>query len=54
VFDKSIFKDCDVSSDSDGTTVTVNTVPVTNFAVVPLDEPPRLLVTFTPQANAQR
>jgi outer membrane protein assembly factor BamD (BamD/ComL family) len=52
VFDRSIFKDCDISSDAQGTTVTVNTVPVSSFAVVPLSEPPRLLVTFTPQGNA--
>jgi len=32
--------------------LTVNTVPVTSFAVVPLTEPPRLLVTFTPQGSA--
>ncbi len=52
VFDRSIFKDCDVQSSSQGTTVTVNTMPVTNFAVVPLDGPPRLLVTFTPSSQA--
>ncbi len=52
VFDKSIFKDCDVSSDAKGTTITVNTVPVSSYAVVPLNEPPRLLVTFTAQSNA--
>ncbi len=48
VFDRSIFKDCDVASGSDGTTVTLNTVPVSNMSVVTLDAPPRLLVTFTP------
>ncbi len=52
VFDRSIFKDCDISTDAQGTTVTVNTVPVSSFAVVPLTEPPRLLVTFTPQGSA--
>jgi hypothetical protein len=52
VFDRSIFKDCDVTSDDQGTTITVNTVPVSSFAVVPLTEPPRLLVTFTPQGSA--
>lgn len=52
VFDRSIFKDCDVDSDAQGTTITVNTVPVSSFAVVPLSEPPRLLVTFTPQGSA--
>jgi hypothetical protein len=52
VFDRSIFKDCDVETDSSGTTITVNTVPVSSFAVVPLTEPARLLVTFTPQSSA--
>jgi len=52
VFDRSIFKDCDVTTNDQETTVTVNTVPVSNFAVVPLDQPPRLLVTFTPQSQA--
>jgi len=52
VFDRSIFKDCDIASSPGGTTVTVNTVPVANYAVVPLDEPPRLLVTFTPESSA--
>jgi len=49
VFDRSIFHDCDIASDSNGTTVTVNTVPVSRFAIVPLERPARLLVTFTPQ-----
>lgn len=49
VFDRSIFKDCDVKADGDGVTVTVNTVPVERFAIIPLEEPPRLLVTFTPR-----
>jgi len=48
VFDKSIFKDCSISSTSSGTTVTLNTQPIAHFAVVPLDAPPRLLMTFTP------
>jgi outer membrane protein assembly factor BamD len=48
VFDRSIFHDCDIQSDADGTTITVNTSPVSRFAVVPLNAPPRLLVTFTP------
>jgi outer membrane protein assembly factor BamD len=52
VFDRSIFKDCNVESDAQGTTVTVNTVPVSSYAVVPLTEPARLLVTFTPQGSA--
>jgi outer membrane protein assembly factor BamD len=52
VFDKSIFRDCEIKSDAQGTTVTLNTVPVANFAVVPLEQPPRLLVTFTPVSQA--
>ena len=48
-FDRSIFRDCDIQADPDGTTVTVNTSPVSRFAVVPLNAPPRLLVTFTPE-----
>jgi outer membrane protein assembly factor BamD len=52
VFDRSIFKDCDIDSNAQGTTITVNTVPVSSFAVVPLTEPPRLLVTFTAQGSA--
>jgi outer membrane protein assembly factor BamD len=52
VFDKSIFRDCNVATDPTGTTVTVNTAPVSRFAVVPLSQPARLLVTFTPQAAA--
>ena len=51
VFDKSIFKDCKISSSKDGTTVTLNMQPVAHFAVVPLESPPRLLMTFTPQAG---
>jgi outer membrane protein assembly factor BamD len=49
VFDRSIFHDCDIQTDAEGTTVTVNTAPVSRFAVVPLNAPPRLLVTFTPE-----
>lgn len=49
VFDRSIFHDCDIQSDAGGTTVTLNTMPVSRFAVVPLIAPPRLLVTFTPE-----
>ncbi len=49
VFDRSIFRDCDIQTKSDGTTVTVNTSPVSRFAVVPLQAPPRLLITFTPE-----
>jgi outer membrane protein assembly factor BamD len=52
VFDRSIFRDCEIQSDSNGTTVTVNTVPVSRFAIVPLERPARLLVTFTPQNAA--
>ncbi|HXN84976.1 MAG TPA: outer membrane protein assembly factor BamD [Candidatus Binataceae bacterium] len=52
VFDRSIFKDCDIETDASGTTITVNTVPVSSFAVVPLTEPARLLVTFTPESSA--
>jgi hypothetical protein len=48
-FDRSIFHDCDIETNADGTTVTVNTSPVSRFAVVPLNAPPRLLVTFTPE-----
>jgi outer membrane protein assembly factor BamD len=51
VFDRSIFKDCDVRAENGGTTVTVNTVPVARFAIIPLEEPNRLLVTFTPQSR---
>ena len=51
VFDKSIFKDCNISRSSAGTTVTLNMQPVAHFAVVPLESPPRLLMTFTPQAG---
>jgi outer membrane protein assembly factor BamD len=50
VFDRSIFHDCDVSSDAGGTKFIVNTDAVSRYAVVPLDQPPRLLVTFTPAA----
>jgi len=52
VFDRSIFKDCDVTSNSQGTVVTLNTVPLSDVEVVPLDSPPRLLVTFTPVAQS--
>ena len=49
VFDRSIFRDCDVKTDSQGTTITMNTVPLADVSVVPLDGPPRLLLTFMPQ-----
>jgi hypothetical protein len=51
VFDRSIFKDSDIKSDGDGTTVTVNTMPVARFAIIPLEDPSRLLVTFTPEEH---
>ena len=51
VFDRSIFRDCDVEADASGTTVTVNTAKVSRFAIVPLDQPARLLVTFTPEGG---
>ena len=53
VFDRSIFHDCDIQSDASGTTVTVNTSPVSHFAVVQLNAPPRLLVMFTPEREQQ-
>jgi outer membrane protein assembly factor BamD len=49
VFDRSIFRDCDIQTDAGETKVTVNTSPVSRFAVIPLNAPPRLLVTFTPE-----
>ncbi|HUY29344.1 MAG TPA: outer membrane protein assembly factor BamD [Candidatus Binataceae bacterium] len=52
VFDRSIFKDCDVTRNAQGTVVTLNTVPLSDVEVVPLDSPPRLLVTFTPVAQS--
>jgi hypothetical protein len=52
VFDRSIFRDCDIEPDAGGITVTVNTAPVSRFAIVPLERPARLLVTFTPQTSA--
>src|SRR5882762_9784033 len=54
VIDRSIFKDCSISSSSSGTTVTLNTQPVAHFAVVPLEAPPRLLMTFTPEKATQK
>jgi hypothetical protein len=51
IFDKSIFKDCSIARSSAGTMVTLNMQPVAHFAVVPLEGPPRLLMTFTPQAG---
>ncbi len=49
VFDRSIFRDCEVTSGPQGTTVTMNTVPLADVSVVPLDSPPRLLISFMPQ-----
>jgi len=49
VFDRSIFRDCDVTAGPHETTVTLNTVPLADVSVVPLDSPPRLLVSFMPQ-----
>ncbi|MGH7001795.1 MAG: tetratricopeptide repeat protein, partial [Stellaceae bacterium] len=51
-FDKSIFRDCLIQSVDGGTRITVNTSPVSRFAVVPLTKPDRLLVTFTPEGGA--
>jgi len=48
VFDRSIFRDCDIQPDAGGTSVTVTTTPVSRFAIVPLERPARLLITFTP------
>jgi outer membrane protein assembly factor BamD len=49
VFDTSIFRDCEIDNDAGGTKIVVNTQPVVRYAVVPLESPPRLLVTFTPR-----
>ena len=49
VYDRSIFKDYEIKTDADGTTVTVNTTAVARFAIIPLEDPSRLLVTFTPE-----
>ena len=51
VFDTSIFRDCEIDNDPAGTKIVVNTLPVTRYAVVPLESPSRLLVTFTPRAS---
>jgi hypothetical protein len=51
-FDKSIFRDCAIETSNGVTRVTVNTTPVSRFAVVPLSKPDRLLVTFTPEGGA--
>jgi outer membrane protein assembly factor BamD len=51
-FDRSIFRDCQVETDANGTKVTVNTTPVARFAITPVANPNRLLVTFTPVTGA--
>ncbi len=48
VFDKSIFRDVVVSTEGNDTTVTVNTAAVSRFAIVPREEPARLLRTYAP------
>ncbi len=50
-FDRSIFRDCEVASSAGGTTITVNTTPISRFAVLALSKPNRLLVTFTPMGG---
>lgn len=50
-FDRSIFHDCQVDSDANGTKVTVNTSPVSRFAITPVSNPNRLLITFTPESG---
>ncbi|MGH7863749.1 MAG: outer membrane protein assembly factor BamD [Candidatus Binataceae bacterium] len=52
VFDRSIFRDCEITEGGNETTVTVNTSPILDYAVVPLTSPPRLLITFTPRESA--
>jgi outer membrane protein assembly factor BamD len=54
VFDKSIFRDADIQPDAGGTKITVNTTGVARYAIVSLDQPPRLLVTFTPATSASQ
>jgi outer membrane protein assembly factor BamD len=51
-FDRSIFHDCQVEADGNGTKVTVNTTPVSRYAITPVANPSRLLVTFTPITGA--
>jgi outer membrane protein assembly factor BamD len=50
VFDRSIFKDCNILKDKSDTTIVLNMHPIQSYSVVPLDDPARLLVTFTPQS----
>ena len=45
---RSIFKDCDVQVEGDTTAVTVRTTKVANYAVIPLEGPSRLMITYTP------
>lgn len=49
-FDKSLFRDADIESADGGTKITINTAAVSRYAVIPLSQPARLLVTFTPTA----
>lgn len=51
-FDRSIFHDCEITTNAEGTTIAMHTDPVANVAVVPLESPPRLLVTFIPVNQA--
>lgn len=48
VFDESIFQDCEIDPSPGGTKVVLHTAPVSRFAIIPLHEPSRLLVTFIP------
>jgi len=52
VFDRSIFRDCEITNAGNETIVTLTTTPVADYAVVPLTSPPRLLITFTPRESA--
>jgi outer membrane protein assembly factor BamD len=51
VFDRSIFRDAEIDSNGHDTTVTIHTTHVARFAIIPLEEPSRLLVTFTTEAG---
>jgi hypothetical protein len=52
-FNRSIFKDCAIAKDESGTTLTLKTKAVSTYTVIPLDDPPRLLVTFTPASEGK-
>jgi hypothetical protein len=52
VFDRSIFRDAEITGGIDGTTVTLRTTPIVDYTVIPLTSPPRLLITFTPRESA--